>query len=108
MMKMDGYGHALRNKCMSSLRKLIYIIAPLTFLLPGCANNAAGDLPVLTPVDSITEYTYKHISAENAKQIMDGDDPYILLDVRTEDEYTSHMSMTLAVSPIGRTRLLAK
>lgn len=41
-----------------------------------------------------SEYTsepaYRKISAEEAKNMMDGENPYILLDVRTDTEFTAN------------------
>ena len=71
----------------------------LTFLFAGCGENtpvvnsttgANGDN---TPPENSPDTTvdlaaeYRKITAVEAKQMMDGTDPYVLLDVRTEQEY---------------------
>lgn len=67
------------------------IILPLLFaagLLCACgAGKAAGTAPAAdtSPADAAGGYTA--ISAEEAKRIMDGEDAFILLDVRTAEEY---------------------
>ena len=67
-----------------AVRKIIMILflAALT-LTAGC-----GGEPSENPQTNIPEY--RKITAEQAKAIMDSDEPFILLDVRTEEEFIEH------------------
>ena len=81
------------------MKRMLLFYVPLIFLLAGCGagkspentvDTASGDK---TPAGSSTSSGngdgtgYRKISAEEAKQIIDEGEPYILLDVRTEDEF---------------------
>ena len=81
-------------------RYILIIITSLILPLAGCTNDlSAGSSPVAangsganetSPTIVINEEAtgYMKISAQEAKQIIDESDSYILLDVRTEDEYS--------------------
>ena len=58
------------------MRKMIFILL-LTALLTACGQN--------TPQEP--EAVYVNITAAEAKQIMDTEENYIILDVRTQEEY---------------------
>lgn len=72
-----------RNRKMKTKRGLLFVIILCLSLLVACA----------TPTEAQTETTaeaviaYEQISAAEAKQIMDSDQPYVLLDVRTQEEF---------------------
>ena len=56
-------------------KKFMFLLAVL--LLAGCAG---------TP-ETQSEPVYRNISPEEAKQVMDTQEGYVLLDVRTQEEY---------------------
>jgi rhodanese-related sulfurtransferase len=60
------------------------IISILTCLLLLCACEANKDE---SPGDVIAEAVYRLITAKEARDLMDSAESYILLDVRTEEEY---------------------
>ena len=66
------------------------IILLLVFILFGCTSIEIEieETPVDTTTRTESEITeYHKINAEQAKQIMDSGEPYILLDVRTDSKY---------------------
>ena len=54
----------------------IYLCILLCLLFSGCSQT-----------ENITEITYMQITAKEAKNIMDNETDYIILDVRTEEEF---------------------
>ena len=54
------------------MKKLTIFTLLAAMLLPGCAGSKAG---------------YGQISQEEAKRLMDTQDGYVILDVRTQEEY---------------------
>lgn len=68
---------------MKSLKGLIimFIISLTTFSLMGCDNSK-----VAPKKDSLG---YEQISAAKAKELMDTNTDYIIIDARTEEEYNS-------------------
>ena len=62
------------------MKRFLLILFVLTIILTGCIN-------VNTKNNTTQEATYKKISAEDAKKIIDSED-VIVLDVRTPEEYT--------------------
>ena len=58
------------------MKKLVFLILAV-MLLTACNHVKENDL----------EVTYMNITAEEAKQIMDSEEGYIILDVRTQEEY---------------------
>lgn len=65
------------------MKRFLIILFVITIILTGCNvdNNKTGS----------ENTTYKKISAEDAKEIIDGED-VIILDVRTQEEYdTGHI-----------------
>lgn len=76
--------------------KTIIILAVIGALcVNGCQTGASGE-------EMKTEETaYMKISAEDAKEIMDSTDDFVLIDVREEDEYASgHIAGALLI-PYG-------
>ena len=64
------------------LKKITAVLLLVVLILTaGCANDATET----SPQDSVA--AYQRITAEQAKEMMGGDEPFILLDVRTDDEY---------------------
>ena len=58
------------------MKKLLFLLLAV-MLLTACAHTKEND----------REAAYMNITAEEAKQIMDSEDGYIILDVRTQEEY---------------------
>jgi len=70
---------------MDSMKKLLLAsLIAIALVCTGCTGNASSSG---NNGNSGQKAEYKKITAEEAKKIMDGKDPYILLDVRTEAEY---------------------
>jgi len=61
-------------------KRILLMMIGLSLLFGGCANEAQQGVPSTT--QSINK-----ISAEEAKDRMDGEEEIILLDVRTQEEY---------------------
>lgn len=57
---------------------LIFVLG--TLLFSGCAG---------TKTEDSVRITYEQITVDEAKAIMDSKEPYVLLDVRTQEEYDS-------------------
>ena len=69
----------MKNKLRNSkkiIRMYLYTLLCL-LLLSGCSQN-----------ETITETNYMQITAKEAKNIMDNETDYIILDVRTEEEFS--------------------
>ncbi|MDF2540668.1 MAG: Rhodanese domain protein [Herbinix sp.] len=65
----------------------LYIIAILfVSLVTGCSS---GNNKTEEPTDENSSSVYEKITAEEAKEIIDSDKDFIILDVRTEEEYNS-------------------
>ena len=58
------------------MKKWIFLLAAV-FLLTGCAQAEEKE----------KEAVYLNITAQEAKQIMDAQEGYVILDVRTQEEY---------------------
>ena len=58
------------------MKKLVFLLLAV-MMLTACTPTNENDL----------EVTYMNITAEEAKQIMDTEEGYIILDVREQDEY---------------------
>ena len=63
-------------KGSDTVKKLIWILLAVMFLT-ACGQTAEND----------REAIYMNISAEEAKAMMDSEEGYIILDVRTQEEY---------------------
>lgn len=73
---------------------ILFIFTLLTTCFTGCTSKdsrksrAPSDIrKKLTQTEEVLGY--KSVSAEEAKKLMDSSENYIILDVRTEDEYNS-------------------
>lgn len=59
------------------MKKFLILLVLLLILLPACGQTTQNE----------KEAIYVNITAEEAKQIMDTEEGYIILDVRTQEEY---------------------
>ena len=85
---------------MFYMKRLLLIIASLTFILAACDGGKSPDDSVNASngensnTDSLAvtagddKSVYKKITAEEAKRIIDEEESYIILDVRSEQEYS--------------------
>lgn len=77
------------------MRKALILFGALAIFLAGCSNSGAN-----LSEDNISgnssgeiQVEYIKITAAEAKEIIDGDEAIVILDVRTADEYaTGHIS----------------
>ena len=69
----------MKNKLRNSIRIICMYLCTLLYLLllSGCSQS-----------ETITETNYMQITAKEAKNIMDHETDYIILDVRTEEEFS--------------------
>lgn len=76
--------------------KIFILLAVLgTLCMNGCQTS------VFSENNKSTEIPYMKISAEDAKEIMDNTDDFVLIDVREDDEYSSgHIAGALPI-PYG-------
>ena len=79
------------------------IIIALLCLSGLCAcnekDNVSNIIPYSSPGEISVKASYKKISAEDAYQMIHGTDEYILLDVRTEEEYNEkHIEGALLIA----------
>ncbi len=69
------------------MRKLLYIsLLVIALLLTGCAAQSTQPTP--SDIDNEVAVEYNKITPAEAKKMMDDGEPFILLDVRTEEEFT--------------------
>jgi len=76
------------------MKKLLIIFGMGLLMLPGCASVSptTGSASSGSGSASAEKAVYKKISASEAKAIIDGDGLYIILDVRTQEEFdTGHI-----------------
>ncbi len=67
------------------MKKLLLVVSSLVLLLSGCAP--AGSSTSSSGSASAEKAVYKKITAEEAKAIIDGGGSFVLLDVRTQEEF---------------------
>ena len=58
----------------------IFLLVFILVLLAGCSNKNDAD-------SSSNKGTYRQVDAKTAKELMDTESDYIILDVRTQEEY---------------------
>lgn len=77
------------------MKKLLYILAVVIYI-PLCACSNARSIGIIGGADGPTSIIigekgekamYEQITAEKAKEIMDTESDYIILDVREQDEF---------------------
>ena len=69
--------------------KKLYFLLLAVMLLTACGQTKEND----------REAAYMNITAEEAKQIMDGEEGYVILDVRTQEEYDQgHIPGAIVIS----------
>ena len=69
----------LKNKALSIMLIGLYLVG-----LSGCVQEK----PLPSPTESqVQEMKYEQISQSEAKQLMDTEEDYVILDVRTEEEF---------------------
>ena len=66
------------------MKKLLFILLAV-FVLTACGQNREETNPSET--QSAKEAVYMNITAQEAKEIMDREEGYIILDTRAQDEY---------------------
>ena len=70
------------------MKKLLFLLLAV-MLLTACAHTKEND----------QEAAYMNITAEEARQIMDSEDGYIILDARTQEEYDQgHIPGAIVIS----------
>ena len=70
------------------MKKLVFLLLAV-MLLTACGQDKENDEGAV----------YVNITAEEAKQIMDGEEGYIILDVRTQEEYNQgHIPGAIVIS----------
>ena len=70
------------------MKKLLFLLLAV-MILTACAHTKEND----------QEAAYMNITAEEAKQIMDSEDGYIILDARTQEEYDQgHIPGAIVIS----------
>lgn len=68
------------------LKRIIALILTITLCLSTLTGCTVSEAPNTAPNSSVT---YEQISTEEAKEIMDSQEDYIILDVRSQEEYNS-------------------
>ena len=70
------------------MKKLVFLLLAV-MMLTACGQNTENDQGVV----------YVNITSEEAKQIMDSEEGYIILDVRTQEEYDQgHIPGAIVIS----------
>ena len=64
------------------MKKPVLLLLILCLLLAGCNQE-----PNTTETDKKQEMAYMNITAQQAKELMDSQENYVILDVRTQEEY---------------------
>lgn len=73
---------------MKSKISYICLILSLIITLVGCKNTTQENISSDTVGgNNISKNTYEQISQEKAKELIDSENNYIILDVRTQEEY---------------------
>ena len=67
------------------MKKCITVLLLLTVLFAGCGKDTAQQTQA--PIEITKEAVYVNITAQEAKEIMDSREGYVILDTRTQEEY---------------------
>lgn len=67
------------------MKKCITVLLLLTVLFAGCGKDTAQQTQA--PTEITKEAVYVNITAQEAKEIMDSREGYVILDTRTQEEY---------------------
>ena len=67
------------------MKKCITVLLLLTVLFAGCGKDTAQRTQA--PTEITKEAVYVNITAQEAKEIMDSREGYVILDTRTQEEY---------------------
>ena len=67
------------------MKKGITVLLLLTVLFAGCGKDTAQQTQA--PTEITKEAVYVNITAQEAKEIMDSREGYVILDTRTQEEY---------------------
>ena len=89
------------------MKRIIPIIASLTLLISGCTSapqeqtgteTAASSVTLPTVTEENAAESYRQISQETAREMMNADDGHIIIDVRRQDEYdTGHIEGAICI-----------
>lgn len=84
-----AYGFFVGLQGEIHMKKWLLILSSVLLLLPGCSPGISQTTSDLSGSgSSVTEKAvYKKITAAEAKTIMDGSGTFIILDVRTQEEF---------------------
>ena len=77
------------------LKTVIILVAMGTLCMNGCQTNVSSGK------NESSEIAYMKISAEDAKEIMDSTDDFVLIDIREDDEYASGHIAGALLMPYG-------
>lgn len=67
--------------------KFVMLILIMLIVLMGCGENNSDGNAAEQAKESEAMATYVNITPEEAKKIMDSEEGYVILDVRTQEEY---------------------
>lgn len=70
--------------------RIVFLAAAILFSLPACGGRAA---------EGSEENTYRSITTQEAKDVMDSETGYLILDVRTQEEYEEGHIMGAVLIP---------
>ena len=71
------------------MRKFTILLLVAVLLLAGCSKQGSTPTtqPTTQPTETTEEPAYMNITAQEAKKLMETEKDYIILDVRTQEEY---------------------
>ncbi|MBR5268509.1 MAG: rhodanese-like domain-containing protein [Lachnospiraceae bacterium] len=69
------------------MRRNIIFVCLLLLLLTACGKNVNSGVAEMTTAQTVQEATYMQITPQEAKEIMDTEEGYVILDVRSQSEY---------------------
>jgi len=90
-----------RKNMIYNRQTAVMILAVLgTLSLNGCQTNVSGE-ENNAKENAYMKQSYIKLSAEEAKELMDSTENYVLLDVREEDEYAQGHIQNALLMPYG-------